>query len=484
MRMMTVKKRKTAAFGRRTVLVLTTVLFLSGKVSSCQAGTEDFARIIGSESYSAEEEDYCYYAVLEQFLAGAGGYETMLGLDVSKPLSDQKCTITDQDMSWEEYFRGEADAMLTFISGASQEAKAAGKMDLSEAESYADRIVGVYQSAAQEAGAADLDSYLSGRYAPGVTEDVIRRLMTQSFLADTYARQVRDSFIFTDEELAACYEQNADEFRSYSYLYTFVSGNGYEDGEKDAAECVRRLLEADSGQVFRELTRELTGAEAIPIEEIRAGEIGNPDAEDAKWIMDPARQNGDLYSGSSGEDFYVLYWLSRDDHGFESTRLQETGPEEDEEDLTERPGRAEEEASEDQAEQKAAEDLAGQTKEEASEDQAEQKAAEEDQAGQTKEEAGEDQAEQKAAEDQAGQTEGEAGEDQAGQKVAEDRAGQTEREAGEDQAEQKAAEDQAEQTDQADEPEWKTLALEYLTEEAFDAWKTALLEKYGTKNAA
>ena len=44
--------------------------------------------------------------------------------------------------------------------------------------------------------------------------------------------------------------------------------------------------------------------------------MGNPEAEDVKWLLSDERSEGDLYTGQTGGNFFLLYYLARDDQGF------------------------------------------------------------------------------------------------------------------------------------------------------------------------
>ena len=275
-------------------------------------GEVNQALIIGNQSYSEEELRYCYRSVVEQFLSGANGYESLLGLDVSRPFSEQNCTLAGDGSSWEDYFMGEALSMLTYISGAFQEAGAFADAVRPDAETYAERMITSYRKLAEKAGFASLDEYLSAEV--GIDEAGLRRLTEQAYVGDRYAEHVKDSLVFTDEDLAEYYRNNADRLRKYSYLYVFAGAQGY--GSTSQAACVEKLRGANTEQEFRRLAKDLTGSEAITISGISAEEIGNPDAEDARWITDSRRTAGDRYVGINGADQYVLYWLSADDNGY------------------------------------------------------------------------------------------------------------------------------------------------------------------------
>ena len=275
-------------------------------------GEADQAIIIGNQSYSEEELRYCYRSVVEQFLASAKGYEGLLGLDVSKPFSEQDCMLAGDGSSWEDYFMEEALSMLTYLSGTFQEAGTIADSVKTDAENYADLMTSSYRNLAEKAGFASLDEYLS--VEAGIDEAGLRRLAEQSYVGDRYAKQVKASLSFTEEELADYYRDNADRLRKYSYLYVFVGAQGY--GSTSQTECVEKLRTTDTEQQFRQLAKELTGSEAIAISGISKEEIGNPEAEDARWITDSRRTAGDKYVGTNGADSYVLCWISADDNGY------------------------------------------------------------------------------------------------------------------------------------------------------------------------
>lgn len=51
--------------------------------------------------------------------------------------------------------------------------------------------------------------------------------------------------------------------------------------------------------------------------DVSGQELGDPEAPDAVWLSDPNRAEGDTFTGDTGSSSYVLYYLSRNDYGFE-----------------------------------------------------------------------------------------------------------------------------------------------------------------------
>ena len=276
--------------------------------------------LVGNEEYGQGEMDLMQGICLEEFLAGASGYESMLGLDTSRPLDEQKCTISDEDITWNDYFSGRAKEMLTMVSALYQEALSAeddeGASLISEGEEYAESVMESYQAIAGDAEYDSLDAYLKARYSDEVTENLFRRMVIQSRVGDIYSQKVMDSAMFTREELEEYYEAHPQQFRAYTYLFAFVQASGY--GEVDSEKCAEMLAGIQQAASFEKEVLQLTGREAVRLEGITLEELGNPQAGDVMWVTDPSRKEGDTYVGESGDDLFVLFWLSSDDGGYAS----------------------------------------------------------------------------------------------------------------------------------------------------------------------
>ena len=69
--------------------------------------SEELGIEAGSRSFSVAECNYVYNMQYMNILNSYGDYASLIGLDKSKPLDEQKCTIssdTDKDYTWDDYF--------------------------------------------------------------------------------------------------------------------------------------------------------------------------------------------------------------------------------------------------------------------------------------------------------------------------------------------------------------------------------------------
>lgn len=277
------------------VVLAAAVLSFSGSAGASDAhgsGTDDaliLENAYGTIAFSEAEYRYCYESVIAQAAAAAGDYAAMLGLDLTKPLSEQNCTISQEEMSWEAYFIGQTSDMLTDMGVVVLESGAAGNA--------ADRA---------DDGQAKLEA--------GTEDQAAQRIAALSAAAQERLAQIRQEASFSTADLEVYYREHLADFQSVTYLLAYVDGDGYEAGS--ARSCVEQLEQAKSASAFEQLTKELTGAEVSRIENIRSAEMGNPEAEDVRWLLSGERSEGDLYTGQTGGNYFVLYYLARDDQGF------------------------------------------------------------------------------------------------------------------------------------------------------------------------
>ena len=295
------------------------VLSFSGSAGASDAhrsGTDDaliLENAYGTIAFSEAEYRYCYESVIAQAAAAAGDYAAMLGLDLTRPLSEQNCTISQEEMSWEAYFIGQTSDMLTDMGVVVLESSAAGNA--------ADRADAVEEEPETGETASREEEPETGETASGEEEPeaeaadhAAQRIAALSAAAQERLAHIRQEASFSTEDLEAYFREHLADFQSVTYLLAYVDGDGYEAGS--AGSCVEQLEQAKSASAFEQLTKELTGAEVSRIENIRSAEMGNPEAEDVKWLLSDERSEGDLYTGQTGGNFFVLYYLARDDQGF------------------------------------------------------------------------------------------------------------------------------------------------------------------------
>lgn len=261
---------------------------------------------VGELSYTGEELDYYYYSVFHSMLEGMAGYEGMLGPNGAKSLEEQSCPLAETPMSWKEYILTQAKDRLAGISAEYQEALKEGYTVDDTIQSNVDNALEYHRMLAAERGYEDLDTYLRAEY-DGLKENTLRGLLEQEFVGQAFQQEWESSLEIQDRELKDYYEEHRYEFNTYSYLYSYIGKNH---------QWADTLKACRSQEEFREKTRELTGADCYEILDAPGTDLGDQTAADLVWISDASRKEGDVYVGQSGEDQYVLWFLSSSDNGF------------------------------------------------------------------------------------------------------------------------------------------------------------------------
>ena len=77
------------------ILILNSNLFYTGMP----------ALKVGDVSYNTAQFDYYFKTQYYNFMTNYGSYASLFGLDTSKPLKDQQCTMLSDGGSWYDYFQ-------------------------------------------------------------------------------------------------------------------------------------------------------------------------------------------------------------------------------------------------------------------------------------------------------------------------------------------------------------------------------------------
>lgn len=183
--------------------------------------TQQTAMKIGDVKYSVADVNYYYMNVRNQYLSyGLISNQT--------PLDEQECTISTEFDTWDAYLRDAAMQSLVQVTALSKAAEDAG-MTLSDADlASIDTQMAEVQATAESYGYSSVNKYFTAMYGHGVTEKVVRNLMKQSLLASNYAETQRDSYTYTDEQIAAEYAEHANEYDTFDYMYYLISAEKVE----------------------------------------------------------------------------------------------------------------------------------------------------------------------------------------------------------------------------------------------------------------
>ncbi|MBQ7700514.1 MAG: hypothetical protein IJT49_09260 [Clostridia bacterium] len=171
-----------------------------------------------------------YYQTYESY-----GYTSYLGLDRTKPLSQQQYT---ESMSWLDYCKSQAESTLKQVMALCETAKADGfELTSDDKATIEESITSLADYAKQNN--YSFSSAVGAMYgSKGITKSDIRHILEMQTLASKYAEKLRDSYTYTDEQYDNYFEENKYDYLKADY-YSYTVKADYEsdatDEEKEAA---------------------------------------------------------------------------------------------------------------------------------------------------------------------------------------------------------------------------------------------------------
>ena len=272
---------------------------------------------IGDESYTAAEFNYYYFNEYYNMVNTYGSYLSYFGLDTSKSLKEQQYS---DGMTWADYFTDAAIETMRKTQLLCDEAEKNGFTLPDEYEEIvSDTLDGMTESA-ETNGFDDLEQYITRVYGRGADVELVTELINRAALADAYEDHLYNSYEYTDDELEAYYQENADTYDYLSYVYYFCDGQADEDAGIDeetamanAKTMAESILEgAADEETFKARVLEVTGEEA---KESRT-QGSSVTTLYSEFILSADREYGDTTLIESDYGWHAVMFLERDDNHY------------------------------------------------------------------------------------------------------------------------------------------------------------------------
>ena len=283
---------------------------------------------IDGENYTVADVSYYYGNAYQSVLNNLGSYATIFGLDTTQSLKEQTAnsmiTGSDEDMTWDEYFKNQAVSSMKFVHAVLAKANEEGMtLDDEDMETF-DANVEQMKTQAASAGYS-YKAYLSVIYGSVMTPSVYESNLKDNLLVSKYANAYYDSLSFTDEEVQAYYEENKNTYDLVDGGYVYISGapetktdddgNTVEatDEEKAAAmeeakAAAEEILAAyEDGKTLEELAETYGGTYIGSENQTYSSNVGGD------WLFDESRKAGDtaVLEDESNSRYYVAVFNSR-----------------------------------------------------------------------------------------------------------------------------------------------------------------------------
>lgn len=300
--------------------------------------TDGVAVTVGDRTYSPAEVGYYYR---NQFNNFAGSYYGMIyGLDASKGatgLGSMAYTgpeLEGEDLAtWRDYFlRSVYNSLVTTQTWLGYARDNNITLDAEEIDAV-DEDLANYKAYAVMYNYPDVDQFLSMNLGKGVTLDMIRNLELDSALATKAQDAFKDQLSFTQEELDAEYAGFGGVYDEFSYAYYCVSPKAAEGEEPTDMAKAEANAEADAivasyqdgydvEDPFERLNgyiEEELGDTASRTDSLKGSYVTDVYAE---WLLDEARQPGDITKIADGNDYHVVVFLGRETAAYPTVNVR------------------------------------------------------------------------------------------------------------------------------------------------------------------
>lgn len=328
------KKRRNKVLGIMGGVLVVLLIIGSFVVNSNYFHNKATAVTIGDEEYTASELNYFYYTVYNQFYSDLGDYAPLV-IDQSKSLAEQYYA---EGESYKDYFTQSAISNLTDITAVYKKALAEGLTLSEERQKSVDDGIATVEAYASIYGKTT-DQYLSEMYGKGFNIATLEKLLTRINMASEYYNSKIDSFEYTEEEIKAAYAEKKDDYDVFSFRVYYLA-NG-EDAEAAYATADEIATAKDSDEFAKLVYENATEDDKESFLESEATLYYNTGTslssyDYGDWLKESGRSEYDttVIESSSGEGYYVLMFLDRDENDYNTVSMRHIliNVEEDEED--------------------------------------------------------------------------------------------------------------------------------------------------------
>lgn len=307
------------------VLLLAVIVFLNTSLPFNMTAVK-----VGADTYSAAEMNYFYTNSYYNNLNTMAS----LGVDLRRPLASQSCLLME-DGTWRDYIIEDAVASVTSMNTVYNEAMAQGYELSEEGKAAIEENMANLPAIAEQNGFTSVKKYLRAVYGTGVTEAVVRDMMTKATVVTEYSQSIVDGFTYTTDEQEAYFAEHRDDFVAYAYEYYFVAGETEEvtDAEGNTSSALKEGALEATQTAAQEIAAEATSTEAFSaavaahqegatIQTASATTKANIYELYRDWVTDSSRKTGDVTTMSNDNGTYIVRYVGMDDHHYNAVAMR------------------------------------------------------------------------------------------------------------------------------------------------------------------
>lgn len=325
------EKEKKLAVRNRVIGILVALCLVVGVGTSIfitvknriEATSGVFAKV-GEYEITNLEYEYYYNTVVNNYVNSYSSFLSYMGLDVNTPFSEQ---MYDETMTWKDAFDAMAMTQIQQTKAMIDDAKANG-FEYDVTEDY-NTFIDNFTTQAETAGVT-ISNYYKDAFGAYATASNVKSFIEDTLFISAYYDSIVEANRPSDEEVAAYYEENKNNYDLVDYHSLAISADVADDAtEEEIAEALAQVEEraqemADkvlAGEDFQTLCAEYANEDAketYTTEESDPSLFSNyyysytPTAI-ASWVFDAERIADDVtvITDTNSSSVYVVKFLSR-----------------------------------------------------------------------------------------------------------------------------------------------------------------------------
>lgn len=285
---------------------------------------------VGEESFSAAEMNYFYANAYYEYYE----YMNMFGVNFGAPLQSQDCALMEEG-SWRDFLVDAAKESAHGMEALYQEAMAAGYTLSEEGAAAVEETMASLPEYAEANGFSNVKKYVTAMYGTGMTEEILREMITKGNVVNEYVNSVTSEFTYTDAELNAYYDAHTDDFYTYDLAYYFIPAETEEVTDEEgntSAKVVEGGAEkalADAVNIAADITDRASFDTAVAAYKegatvTAAAGTGKSSMATvyADWATDAARRAGDVETFMNENGAYVVMYMGMNDNKYPTTSMR------------------------------------------------------------------------------------------------------------------------------------------------------------------
>lgn len=310
------------------------------------------AATMGNHQLTNGKLQVFYWMQVYDFINYYGYYLSAVGLDYTKPLDMQACGISEEKITWQQYFLGETLKVWQNYQLLADMAEQAGWKIPAEYQAQLDGLEETLKKDAEEGKFDSVDDMLAQQIGAGVTAADYAYYVELYYVANLYRDHLIATTEVTDAELEAYFKEHETELKENSPSITKESGllvdvrhilvmpkggtpsadgktTVYSDAEWEA--CRQEALAIYNQWLGGDKTEASFGALANEKSEDQDGQVTNGGiytnvfkgqmvTEFNDWCFDAARKPGDHGMVKTVYGYHVMYFVGGEEGWIRKSR--------------------------------------------------------------------------------------------------------------------------------------------------------------------